>query len=138
MKKIHVAAVVLCSLAVFIASCAFLPRKDRRAIMDLESGRYVMQTDLTVNAETHAELKKGDEVTLKILTGSDWIKIYGYNASQDPLLAPQVLLLYMFSTDFPDEKFSMPFFQEAFDRTMKKKDDKEEKSSAPSLKKGKK
>lgn len=138
MRKFQVVAIVLCTMVAFIASCAFLPRKDRRAIMDLETGRYVMQTDLTVNAERHAELKKGDEVTLKVLTGSDWIKIYGYNAAIDPLLAPQVLLLYMFSTDFPNEKFSMPFFQDAFDRTIKKKGESDEKAPVPSIKKGKK
>lgn len=120
MKKFFAAA-LLCAAASFFAGCAFMQKADRAALQDLGNGEYVMLADADVNAETGAVLRKGDTVTLKIITGTDWVKVYGYNTALPAVSAPQVLILYMFSTDFTDEKFSMAEFETAFGRLLKRK-----------------
>ena len=120
MKKFFAAA-LLFSVAFIFAGCAFMQKKDRAAIEELGRGEYVMLADIEVNAETGAVLHKGDTVTLKVVTGTESVKVYAYNAALPAVSAPQVLILYMFSTDFTDEKFSMAEFESAFGRFLKRK-----------------
>ena len=121
MKKFHAAVITLCAAAFFLPGCEFLQKKDRSAIQEMAKGEYVMLADVEVNPERNVVLHKGDTVTLKIVTGTEWVKVYGYNAALEPVAAPQVLVLYMYSTDFKDEKFSMPAFEEAFYKLLKRK-----------------
>lgn len=120
MKKFF-AAVLVFSAAFIFAGCAFMQKKDRAVLEELGRGEYVMLADVEVNAETGAVLRKGDTVTLKIVTGTEWVKVYGYNTALPAVSAPQVLILYMFSTDFKDEKFSMTEFETAFSRFLRRK-----------------
>ena len=128
MKRFRVSVLYLCAAAAFVSSCAFLPRKDRIALAEYEKPQYVMQRDIVINPESGIYLRKGDLVVLKVKTGTDWVKVWGYNASIDPLQAPPVLMLYLFSTDFENEKFSMPVFDAMLSQAVKKK----EESPAPS------
>ena len=120
MKKLFAAA-FLSAFALSFAGCAFIQKKDRSALEEIGRGEYVMLADVEVNAETGAVLRKGDTVTLKVVTGTESVKVYGYNAALPAVSAPQVLILYMFSTEFTDEKFSMSEFETSFGRFLKRK-----------------
>ena len=121
MKKIHAVIIILCAAAFCLPGCQFLQKKDRSAIQEMAKGEYVMLTGVEVNPERNVVLHKGDTVALKIVTGTEWVKVYGYNTALEPVAAPQVLILYMYSTDFKDEKFFMPTFEEAFSKLLKRK-----------------
>ena len=120
MKKIYAAVLPLVAIAL-ISGCAFLQKKDRAALQDMGKGEYVMLADVEVNRSTNAVLHKGDTVTLKIVTGTEWVKVYGFNAALPALNAPQVLILYMYASDFKDEVFTMSEFETAFGRLLTKK-----------------
>jgi type II secretion system-associated lipoprotein len=121
MKKIYAALFPFFAIALLVCGCAFLQKKDRVTLQEMGKGEYVMLADVVVNPASNAVLHKGDTVTLKIVTGTEWVKVYGFNASLPPLEAPQVLILYMYSNDFKDEIFSMSEFETAFGRLLAKK-----------------
>ena len=123
MRKFHAVVILLCSAFLCAPGCEFLQKKDRDAIQEMGKGEYVMLADVEVNPERNVVLRKGDTVTLKIVSGTEWVKVYGYNAALERVSAPQVLILYMYSTDFKDEKFFMPAFEEAFYKLLKRKTD---------------
>lgn len=123
MRKFHAAVILLCAAVLCAPGCEFLQKKDRDAIQEMGKGEYVMLADVEVNPERNVVLRKGDMVTLKIVSGTEWVKVYGYNTALEPVSAPQVLILYMYSTDFNGEKFSMPAFEEAFYKLLKPKTD---------------
>ncbi len=86
-------------------------RETEQALREYEQKIYVMKNTVTANDE---KLVKGQKVKIKVFWGKDWIKIRGYAADVDPLHAEQVLMLYMFKSDFPEDRFSMETLQEKF------------------------
>ena len=117
----------VCTVLIGMLACSFMPRKERDALASFEKGIYIVQKDIVINAEAGVLLRKGSSVTLKVATGSDWVKVYGYDAALDPLSAPQVLMLYMFDTDFTNEKFSMSEFTVALNVLVRLKQEQDEK-----------
>ena len=130
MKISRIYALALCPVLMFVLACSFMPRKERDALSAYEKGTYIAQQDIVINAESGIYLRKGSAVTLKIATGTDWVKVYGFDAAKDPLTAPQVLILYMFDTDFKNEKFNMAEFSAALDALMRLKTESDEKPKA--------
>lgn len=68
-----------------------------------QAGEYVLLSDLNRNKMT---FPANSLVKLIVVTGKDWIKIYAYNSNEELLVSKRLLLLYIFETDFPNEKFS--------------------------------
>jgi type II secretion system-associated lipoprotein len=105
LKRLY--AAVLASL-LFIPACdVFVPGKEMKALEEREKKIYVLKSDLDVGGK---KLKKGDEVRIKVTTGSDWIKVHAYPARVDELKADYLLLLYVFDDDFEKKKFSADYF----------------------------
>jgi len=102
-------AVIVASL-VFVPACdVFVPGKEIQALKEREKKLYVLKGNLEVGGK---KLKQGDEVRLKITTGSDWIKVHVYPARVDELKAEYLLLLFIFDEDFEKKKYSPGYFDQ--------------------------
>jgi type II secretion system-associated lipoprotein len=99
---------VLC-IALFAVSCdTFLPKDEAaQLVTELEAAEYVLVQDIIAGDRT---LAKGTRTKIKVRTHKDWIKVYGYPATENELHARMVLVLYLFKDDFEKEKFNREFF----------------------------
>ncbi|MBN1531251.1 MAG: hypothetical protein JXA20_01180 [Spirochaetes bacterium] len=109
LRGLTLAAVAAASLVV--ACDEFIGDEAERALKEYEGKTYIMKSTVTVNDDS---LVKGQRVKIKMLWGKDWVKVRGYAADIDPLVAKQVLMLYIFKTDFPGGKFSREHMLEKF------------------------
>jgi type II secretion system-associated lipoprotein len=100
-------AAIAASLILVPACDVFVPGKDIKALDEREKKIYVLKSELEVGGK---KLKKGDEVRIKITTGSDWIKVHAYPARTDELKAEYLLLLYVFEDDFNEKKYNADYF----------------------------
>jgi len=72
-----------------------------------QEGEYVLIEELKRNELT---LAKNTAVKLLVETSSDWVKVYAYDSREELLKSTRLLLLYLFDSDFPKEKFNHEFF----------------------------
>jgi type II secretion system-associated lipoprotein len=114
MIKRHLRIIFIIGLASISACSSFIKEADVNSItLKYQEGEYVLLDDLTRNNVT---ISKNTAVKLLVETSSDWIKIYAYDSKEELLKSTRLLLLYLFDTDFPDEKFN----QELFDSEVNK------------------
>ena len=105
MKKIFIIELI----CLFFMSCSsFVKKEDGEVLKQFEASAYTMQKDVQIRQDV---MSKNDKVKLQILSG-DWIKVYAYRYEDDILQQKRMLLLYLFSDDFPNEKFNVDFFRE--------------------------
>ncbi|MCL1912001.1 MAG: hypothetical protein FWG13_07340 [Leptospirales bacterium] len=98
----------LLALCLFAASCSsFVTTEDDARLAELEQYTYVMLKDVSVEQKS---LAKKQAVKIMIARGEDTVKVYAYTASVDILKSERVLILYMFSDDFPAGKFDFDVF----------------------------
>ena len=88
-----------------VAACSsFIKDADvERVTLKYQEGEYVLLEDLKRNDLT---LSKNTPVKLLVETSSDWIKIYAYDSKEELLKSTRLILLYLFDSDFPDERFN--------------------------------
>ncbi len=99
--------ILICFL---FASCSsFYSRDDEVWLSELEKDTRVMVKDVTVE-KRHLSVKQ--KVRLKAVHNQDCIRIYAFPAETDPLKADMVLLVYMFTDDFPEDSFSRETVEE--------------------------
>ena len=104
MKKWAVAALV------FLCSCSsFIKDEHIAGLKGYESARYVMKQNA---GREDAPLRKGEVVSLIVMTGGDFIKVYAYPVAVDFLKAERVLILFLFDEDFKDKAFDKQDFEE--------------------------
>lgn len=101
-----VSPAIIASVALAVSCSHFFTVQSKAELSEFEKKTLVIANDIKVNQDV---LVKGQKIKIKIFTGSDWVKIRGYDANKDPLQAKQVLLIYMFEDEFPEKKFSMEF-----------------------------
>ena len=98
----------LLSLCLLVLSCSsFATKEDDTRLSVLEQYTYIMVKD--VNVEQKSLVKK-QAVKIMIVKGEDSVKVYAYAASSDILKSERILILYMFTDDFPGEKFDFDVF----------------------------
>ena len=92
-----------------VVSCDdFITEDIEKKVLEYESAVYVTLTDIQAADKV---LPRGTKIKLKMRFDKDWVKVYGYKADVDELLAGQVLILYLFDDSFEDEKFSLERFK---------------------------
>lgn len=94
--------------ALLAAGCStFIQDIDSEQVsLKYQAGVYVLLSDVNRN---NIIIPKNTPLKLIVLTSDDWIKVYGYNASEEILESNRFLVLYLFAGDFPDEKFSQEY-----------------------------
>ncbi len=107
MKRII--AAIAASLLIVPACDVFVPGNDMSALRERENRLYVMKNDLEIDGK---KLKKGEDVRIKITTGSDWIKVHAFPARADELKAEYLLLLFVFDDEFEKNKYNAGYFNE--------------------------
>lgn len=131
---------IACSL---IISCSsFIPEDDVEKLKFYESDQnvyhdYIMLKDVKINEFT---LEKGTRVRIVISAGDEWVKVYAYKADEDVLKSNRILILHLFDTDFPENKFSREFFDKELALVIQKAgagSNTERKEKKPVKKKGK-
>lgn len=111
----------------FATACdVFVPAGELDALRARESKVYVLKNDLEVEGK---KLAKGEDVRIRITTGSDWIKVRAYPAKADELKADYVLLLFVFDDEFKNNKYNVAYFNERLGALLA------EKGGAPVIKK---
>jgi len=98
-----------------ISACStFMKDEDiDRVTLKYQEGEYVLIDELK---RDNVSLPKNTAVKLLVETSSDWVKIYAYDSKEELLKSTRLILLYLFDTDFPNERFD----QELFDSEMNK------------------
>ena len=98
-----------------ISACStFMKDEDiDRVTLKYQEGEYVLIDELK---RDNVSLPKNSAVKLLVETSSDWVKIYAYDSKEELLKSTRLILLYLFDTDFPNERFD----QELFDSEMNK------------------
>ena len=104
MKTIILKISVVLFLA-FITGCATMIDKVHKTKIDeYEKKIYTLLNEEAVVGDP---FKKGTKVKLIVVSGSDWVKVYAYDSSEDVLNAKRSLILYLFKEDFPTQKFEL-------------------------------
>lgn len=107
MIKINFIKILIFAVLLITGCSTFIPDAESNKLsLKYQAGEYVLLSDLSRNKIT---FPKNSILKLLVTTGKDWIKIYAYNSNEELLLSRRLLLLYMFETDFPDEKFSQQY-----------------------------
>jgi len=101
------ALVIIVSVALAVSCAHFFTVESKAQLGEFEKKTFVIKNDIKVDQDVFI---KGQKIKVKVFTGSDWVKIRGYNADKDPLRAKQVLLIFMFEDEFPGKKFNMDYF----------------------------
>ena len=101
-----------------ISACStFMKDEDiDRVTLKYQEGEYVLIDELK---RDNLSLPKNTAVKLLVETSSDWVKIYAYDSKEELLKSTRVLLLYLFDSDFPDEKFNQEFFDSEMNKLVK-------------------
>lgn len=100
-------------LIFFITSCAtFIKNDDKLTLTELEGKSYTLEKDVEYTTNQNKSLKKGDKIKLYIITGDNYIKVYGYPADVSFVKAERSLLLYLFEEDFENNIFNISVFEE--------------------------
>ncbi|MCU0849380.1 MAG: hypothetical protein MUD12_15970 [Spirochaetes bacterium] len=112
---------LIVTVVLFFTSCkTFILDENIASLKDMESREYTMKEDIKSG---NRSLKKGDKIKITIGTGKEWVKVHGFSARGELLKADKVLILYMFSEDFPDEKFDINLFASELNYKINLKDD---------------
>jgi len=119
-KKIILILSIACSLVISCSS--FIPDEDVERLKVYESEKDVYQDYILLEDVKKNEyaLEKGAKVRIIIAAGDDSIKVYAYRADEDVLKAHRVLILHLFDTDFPDEIFSLDFFNKELAKVIRR------------------
>lgn len=105
-------------IAVFSFACdKFLSKETQKMLKEYETATYITITDISAGNKS---LKKGIKIKINLLIDKSWIKVYGYPAEVDELVADKVLMLYLFSDNFKDEKFNKELFDKQLFEKIKK------------------
>jgi len=100
--------IIIKLICLFFISCSsFVKKGDQEVLKQYENSAYIMLTEVTIGQHV---LPKNTKVRLLILSG-DWIKVYAFRYDEDILQQRRMLILYLFSDDFPNEKFDVNFFE---------------------------
>ncbi|MCL1833588.1 MAG: type II secretion system-associated lipoprotein [Leptospirales bacterium] len=104
----------------FILGCStFIRDEDANKItLKYQEGEYLLLEDLTRNNIT---IPKNRAVKLLVETSSDWIKVYAYDSREELLKSTRVLLIYLFDSDFPNEKFNNELFDSEISKIVRPK-----------------
>ncbi len=108
----------------FMTACSsFVQGGDTGWLKEYEGGDsrgsvYRLLKKIDINGKV---LPVGTSVRVIIVTDSDWIKVYAYRASGNPLRDDRFLGLYLFKSDFPNEEFNREYFQKEFSKVFLKK-----------------
>jgi type II secretion system-associated lipoprotein len=105
----RIIAAIAASLLLVPACDVFVPGKDLSTLREKENRIYVLKNDLEIDGK---KLKKGEDVRIKITTGSAWIKVHAYPARTDALKAEYLLLLFVFDDEFEKNKYNAGYFNE--------------------------
>lgn len=107
MTKKNIGIIIITALLLIPACSTFIRDEVSESItLKYQAGEFVMLQDLKRNDSV---LPANSAVKLIVITGDEWIKIYAYDAKEDLLSSKRILLLYLFESDFPEEKFSQEF-----------------------------
>ena len=119
MIKKYLRIFLVIGLMLFSACSSFMKDEDAdRITVKYQEGEYILINDLTRNNVT---IPKNTAVKLLVETSSDWIKIYAYDSKEELLKSTRLLLLYLFDTDFPDEKFNQEYFDSEVNKLVRLK-----------------
>ncbi len=93
---------------IFTSACSTFIRDEDSGtlLLKYQAGEFVLLQNISRNEEI---LPANSIVKLIVVPGDEWVKIYAYDSSEELLVSKRVLLLYLFQSDFPDEKFSQEF-----------------------------
>jgi len=83
-------------------------KENQKLLKQFETPAYIMQKEVIIGQHV---LPRNTKVRILVLSG-DWIKVYAFRYDEDMLRQRRMLILYLFSDDFPNEKFDMDVFQE--------------------------
>jgi len=112
---------LIVTVFLFFTSCkTFILDENIASLKNMESREYILKEDIKSG---NRSLKKGDKIKITIGTGKEWVKVHGFPAKGEPLKVDKVLILYMFSEDFPDEKFDINLFSGELNYKINLKDD---------------
>ena len=112
---------IILVVSLLVTGCSsFIPDEDvERITLKYQAGEYVLLQDLNRN---NIIFPKNSPVKLIVLAGDDWVKVYVYNSSEELLASKRLILLHMFETDFPEEKFNQELFETELAKLIKFKD----------------
>ncbi len=116
MKKIIIKLTVVLFLASVTGCATMIEAVHKTKIDEFEKKTYTLLNEEAVVGEP---FKKGTTVKLVIISGSDWVKVYAYNSSEDVLNAKRSLILYLFKDDFPTQKFELKVLEKKLSEKVK-------------------
>jgi hypothetical protein len=90
---------------------------DAENLKPLENGVYQLKKDVINNGMISIEANT--VVRLIVDVRDNWIKIYGYKANEELLLADRYLIVYMFDADFQKKKYTREEFDVTFNEFLK-------------------
>jgi type II secretion system-associated lipoprotein len=103
------AIILMITYGLILSSCTtFLKKDDISNIKNYEKKEYILKDDAGEGARS---IKKGSKIKLYIITGDDYIKVYGYPSKTDFVKAERALIVYIFEDDFEKSKFNMDVFE---------------------------
>lgn len=108
-------SLLLVSLIAVLTACStFIPDEENDKLKLInQSGEYVLVDKIERNGVV---LGKNTIVKLIVLTSDEWIKVYAYKSDEGLLISNRVLILYMFSSDFPEKKFDRVLFNKELEK----------------------
>ncbi len=107
MIKTSISRIILIASLLMAGCSTFIPDEESDKIsLKYQAGEYLLLSDVIRN---DLIFPKNSVVKLIVLTGDDWVKVYAYNSSEELLASNRFIVLYLFDTDFPDEKFSQEY-----------------------------
>jgi len=114
---------ILISFVFSLGCSSFVKDRDAQWLRGYESRenfgpKFVLLKDIEINRE---KLMKGTVVRIITVTDSDWLKVYVYKATESALKSKRFLALYLFKSDFPNEKFDKATFERELRKVLLKK-----------------
>jgi type II secretion system-associated lipoprotein len=117
MVKKYLRLFFIIGLITISACSSFIKNEDVDTItLKYQEGEYILLDNLT---RDNLSLQKNSAVKLLVETSSDWVKIYAYDSKEELLKSTRLILLYLFDTDFPDERFNQEFFDSEMNKLVK-------------------
>ena len=93
----------------------FISEQDEQLMKNYEAKTFVIKKKITVNEKS---FNKGQRVRINFTVDKESIRVRGRDARTNPLKADNLLLIYVFKEDFPNEKFDKSFFFDKFNEIL--------------------
>ena len=105
MTRILVSLILVSTL--WLSCASFIEENEAVQLKKFEKGSYILREN--ISAGSH-KLKKGQHIRIFIISGDEFVKVYGYPAEVDFLKSDRVLILYVFEDDFKNSRYSETTF----------------------------